>query len=374
MVEATLQLGVPTVLLLLTVTGLYYNASGEEIPGIIKSAFYGLIALVLLMAYLSFAPKKDESDSDEELEKLLEEKRLKKKLKYKAKIEKEKQEEKELAEKKAAKQASLKQIKVAKKEEERKKQQETIEEKKVEAKVEKKKKKKKAKVSEESLKAEAVKDTVDGWVVQPLKKEVRAAKKASQGDVHLVSGSMLVNPRHYAAIIGAEGSTRKRLEETFAVTLTFPKKSDDANIKIEGSEIGVETVKKVINEIIDKGYSTTLDSDMSDLTIMVNNIGILLSNGGAHLKTIRAKTGARINLPKRATDEDKRKSTDKSVDKADVKDDMKSKNKKEEVEISLMGDQNAVKAAAIAIRQLVADGYSDLTHENYIKMQVETSH
>lgn len=188
----------------------------------------------------------------------------------------------------------------------------------------------------------------DGWVVQQSKLEVRKEKKqllrAKGADGPEMTSEMSVNQRHYSVIIGAKGSTLTALEKACGVTLEMPSKdSNDDTIVINGTQTGIETVKAAIKELCEKGHCFLLDGDVEKVTMTVEKLGLLIGPGGIYIDAIRAKSNTKINLP--------------SKDKGSK-------------EITLMGEPANIAIAVAAIKQLIAVGYCELTHENYTSVSI----
>jgi hypothetical protein len=391
-----LQMGILAILILMTLTGLYYTGTGETIPSSVMFGFAVCILGVVLGVFQSFGgfSQVKEEDPEKEAENLFEKKKEKRDQKRSKKEAAKAQEEAELElEKTAKKAAKLQAQKMAKLEAKQEADAKRLEEEKKrhdeeEKKVKKAKKPKKVKKEKETKEIATevvekeetkVSDEPDEWVVQPSQKEIREAKKANKDEpVHDVE--MLVNSKHYPALIGEGGAVRTKIEEVCSVKLTFPRRnSGDEKIKLEGTASAITLAKQIINEFIDKGYSSSLDANATDIKISVaaSCIGLLLANKAAFKKILQAKSGVRIEIPEKEEKPDKIKAPKEKGKKGkEVKEAEESPVEKQEktpvppVEVTLVGDSNGIARAIEAIRQLEKEGYSDLTHENLTKTVV----
>jgi hypothetical protein len=387
-----LQMIILAILVLMTLTGLYYTGTGETIPNSVMFAFAVGILGVVLGVFQSFGwfSQAKEEDPEKEADNLFEKKQEKRDQKRSKKEALKAQEEAELELEKATKKAAkLQAQKIAKLEakleadakrveEEKKKQEEE------EKKVKKAKKPKKAKKDKETkeVASEVVAEKEEtkapeepeDWVVQPSQKEIREAKKANK-DEPAEEVEMLVNSKHYPLLIGEGGVIRARIEEICSVKLTFPRRnSGDEKIKLEGTASGIALAKQVINEFIDKGYSSSLDANATDIKISVTAscIGLLLAKKALDLKALRAKTGVRIEIPEKeekfekVKTKEKGKKANKEVKEAEEAP-VEKNVEKLPIEVTLAGDPNGIARVVEVIRQMEKEGYSDLIHEHLSK-------
>jgi len=178
------------------------------------------------------------------------------------------------------------------------------------------------------------------------KKKVEEANSDSEEEAHSVA--VYVERKYFAVIIGKQGSTLQAITGATGTKIELPKDGGiRTDILIEGSVEGCAAAKKAIKQLVSKGYSDITDPTKIDSAIAVpeNKRAVLVGPGGRNIKLIQTKTGARINLPERGSDE----------------------------KVTVVGDTEAVNAALKAIKQLVQSGFSDITHENYIQSEYEVS-
>ena len=364
-----LQLGILAILIIMTLAGLYYTGSEEEISTPAWIGFGAGLLVVVAGVFQSFGllSSTKEEDPEKEADNLFEkrkEKRDQKRTKKEAaKAQEVALEEQEKAAKRAAKLLAQKAAKLEAKQEDAKKREE--EKKKVEEEDKKTKKAKKVKKvkkdkevkepTSEAEKEEVKASEPEDWVVQP----VREIKKSK--DERPIEIEMLVSSKHYPALIGE----RARIEEICFVKLTFPRKnSDNEHIKLEGVPSAIEKAKEIIYEIAEKRYSPTLDVGAVDekLEISAYCVGILLKSKAECKRILSSKTGVRIDIP------EQKKEPKTLMPKKKEADGKEEENlPKPKVEITMVGDQAGIVRAKRALAQIEAEGYSDLTHEGYTK-------
>jgi rRNA processing protein Krr1/Pno1 len=230
---------------------------------------------------------------------------------------------------------------------------------KVDAEGKKKKKKKKGKKNAVSQKATVVATSAaepepvepEVWEEVESKKSKWAARKKQQDPLAFVETSQTdeedyleVNQKSYPVIIGTEGKTLARIQESTQCKVSLPKKGSGINvITLSGQPEAIEAAKTIINDLVSKGYSKALDSDMTDLKIKISNLGLLIGPNGANVRNIQTKTNTRIQLPPKGT---------------------------EDGEVTIVGNSGDVVSAASAIKELMANGFCSLTHDNWTKSVV----
>ena len=179
-----------------------------------------------------------------------------------------------------------------------------------------------------------------------------ASKKADgEGGAAAAGGpqsyeEMYIPFKFHAQLIGAKGATLQQLQQGTGAKIDMPKKdSGSTKVQITGSSEGVQAAKGAIDSLISKGYSTITHPGYvhDDLSVPDDKMGHIIGPSGAYIKAIQDKTKTRINLP----DKDSGSSR-----------------------VTIVGKKEDVRSARLAIKELLTDGYSPLTHENFVKREV----
>jgi len=126
----------------------------------------------------------------------------------------------------------------------------------------------------------------------------------------------------------------------------MPKKDSGRGIVIAGDKEAVEMAKKAIREIEEKGYSEITHPDHTHDTFVLKDqkmIGAILGEKGEYFKKIQENTGARLNF-------------NKDADPPTVK---------------ILGSDNEVQKARQALDELIHNGYSSITHPEWITEEFE---
>jgi len=222
----------------------------------------------------------------------------------------------------------------------------------------KKKKKKKGKAAKQAVAKKAPEPTeptepeeTEAWETVESSKARWAARKKDQDPLAFVQSSstdeddyMEVEQKKYPVIIGPEGKTLGKIQSASGCKVSLPKKGSGVNvITLTGSPEAIATAKTIINDLCEKGYSQSIDANMTDLKIKVTNMGLMLGPKGENIRAIQSKTNTKINLPPKGSDEGM---------------------------ATIIGDSDDVVNAANAIKELLANGFCSLTHENWAKMTV----
>jgi len=222
--------------------------------------------------------------------------------------------------------------------------------------VEGKKKKKKKKGKNKEVKREVAPapepepepEDTDSWNEVESKKSRWAARKKEQDPAAFITATSTdeedyveVDPKNYSVIIGAEGKTLARIQEATQCRISLPKKGSGINvITLAGQPEAIASAKSVIEDLVSKGYSNTIDANVTDLKLKISNLGLLIGPSGANVRNLQAKTNTRINLPAKGS---------------------------EDGVATIIGDSDNVVAAASAIKDLMANGFCSLTHDNWTK-------
>jgi rRNA processing protein Krr1/Pno1 len=225
-----------------------------------------------------------------------------------------------------------------------------------------KKNKKKQKAKERKKQLEQMKEhqkEVDAgeWEVQASTrptKTARAAEDEVDEDGEPIKKKVVaeatvyeeVDPKFYGRIIGSAGATLNALQDGTGTEINVPRR--DANhrmVTIVGSKEGTKLAQQYIKELVSKGYCKLTDPDMTSTVVKVpgKQHMAIVGTGGATIRTLQTATNTRINLPSRES-------------------------KSEEIEV--LGAAQDVAQAVAAIRELVQDGFSSITHEGWIKYPV----
>lgn len=233
---------------------------------------------------------------------------------------------------------------------------------KVDGEGKKKKKKKKGKAAKKAAAAvAAVKEVAaepaepeetEVWEEVESKKAKWAARKKEQDPLAFVQQSstdeedyLEVSQKNYPVIIGSEGKTLAKIQEVSQCKVSLPKKGSGINVITftAGSTESIELAKSIINDLVSKGYSQSLNANMTDLKVKISNLGLLIGPSGENIRKIQSKTSTRIQLPPKGS---------------------------EDGLATIIGESDNVVSAANAIKELLANGFCSLTHDNWCKMTV----
>jgi rRNA processing protein Krr1/Pno1 len=159
---------------------------------------------------------------------------------------------------------------------------------------------------------------------------------------------IIVPTKQHAIIIGPKGATLQQIQAGSGATIDMPKRETaSSKINITGTPAQVAAAKNAIESLTDRGFSTlTHPGILSDeVTVDPKLIGLILGKNAETLRTIQSKTNTRINLPDKGT-------TAKTA------------------KITIVGEKDGVKLAKATLKQLITDGFSPLTHEGYVKVDI----
>lgn len=215
----------------------------------------------------------------------------------------------------------------------------------------KKKKKKKNKKNKDAAPAvtsaaepepEVVEEVEAAWT------EIKvSSKKKKQTEVAVIEDPAVVKELYvsndkFGVVIGPGGSTLKAIQEATGTKIDMPKAGGmRRDIVISGNaENDVNTAMRAIKELVSKGYSSITHAGTTDDVITVKSareIGIIVGPGGKYIKMIQEATSTKINTPDRESSD---------------------------LNVSIVGPSDGVRAAMHAMKQLIKDGYSSITHPN----------
>jgi rRNA processing protein Krr1/Pno1 len=162
----------------------------------------------------------------------------------------------------------------------------------------------------------------------------------------LLTEDLVIAIKQHALIIGPGGATLNMLVAGSGATIDMPKRdSGSSKIQITGTPAQVAAAKNAIQSLADRGFSSiTHPGTLSDdITVEATHIGLILGANGATLRAIQTKTETRINLPEKGSASKK---------------------------VTIVGEKEGVKAAKAALRSLIVDGFSTLTHDGWVKLEV----
>mmetsp|Transcript_36774 Transcript_36774/g.72184 ORF Transcript_36774/g.72184 Transcript_36774/m.72184 type:complete len:491 (-) Transcript_36774:319-1791(-) len=156
-----------------------------------------------------------------------------------------------------------------------------------------------------------------------------------------ISVEVAVDPKHYGLLIGPKGATLNKIQETTGVRIEIPdKESEKTTVTVSGSKENTQKAKTAIKSLIEKGFSSITDPNISSASISCPGkaLGILIGPGGSNIKKLQAATCTKINTPTQGSGSDK---------------------------VTISGEKDDVKKCKDAIKMLIQFGFSDLTHEGW---------
>jgi transcription antitermination factor NusA-like protein len=161
-----------------------------------------------------------------------------------------------------------------------------------------------------------------------------------------VTAKVAVEKSQRGIVLGKGGETVKKIMELTGAHVSIPKSDDAGDIILEGEKAHVDAAKAAILELVKKGFSTLLQPGTSEGTVKVpkDSRSVVLGPKGANIKKIQDALGVKVNFPDR---------------------DSVSEN------VQIVGESSAVKIAKDTIIQILAEGYSAITHEEFERHEVE---
>jgi len=151
----------------------------------------------------------------------------------------------------------------------------------------------------------------------------------------------------HAAIIGKKGATLQMIQQATGCKITVPKKeSGQQYITIESNDqLALRKAKKTILDLINKGFSDVTHPGRlsADIVVPEKSQGKFIGKGGEIRRTIERKANVKIT----------------------VSDISSSSNL-----VSIAGEAEGVALAKAAIEMLVEFGYSDLTHDGWVRSSI----
>ena len=243
-------------------------------------------------------------------------------------------------------------------------------------------------------------------------KDAASASSSSSSSAAAAGGAdsyeeMYIPFKHHAQLIGSKGSTLQQLQSGSGAKIDMPKKdSGSTKVQLTGSADAVKAAKGAIESLISKGYSTLTHPGWvhDDVSVEERHFGLIIGPGGSHISQIQQKvhtpphtlrneqhhtptpascrhshlltpmgrpltlplvpssdavtvcgvrcdvmcccawqTSTRINLPEKDSGSHK---------------------------VVIVGKKEDVRSARLAIKELIADGFSPLTHADFVKREV----
>jgi len=163
-----------------------------------------------------------------------------------------------------------------------------------------------------------------------------------------VTKTMEIPLNQIALCIGKGGATRMLITEATGANIDFPKKGGVHTMTIiSGPDIAcVDAAMKALKQLVTKGYSEITHSGQIDdgINVPQKSMRAIVGTGGATINKLRQMTGTEINLPDRDS---------------------------EDTFVSVMGQPADVQDAIKAIKELVEQGFSGLTHPNWTSKKVQ---
>jgi len=222
----------------------------------------------------------------------------------------------------------------------------------------KKKKKKKKKKSAAAAAAAAEKEATapeaeapaaiepvdDGWIEIVTTKKAKEAVVEEVGTEDVVfSDELFIAQEHIPAVIGTKGKHLQDISEVTKCRVDLPKKGTvRTHALITGpSKAAVAQAKKALSQLISKGYSDITHVGHVDEGIEVPSklIGQIIGPAGSTIKQLMQSTNTEVNTPDRDSDSNF---------------------------VTVVGGPEDVKNCINAIKQIMEQGFSSLTHEGWI--------
>jgi polyribonucleotide nucleotidyltransferase len=136
----------------------------------------------------------------------------------------------------------------------------------------------------------------------------------------------------HPALIGSSGKYAIRLEEKYAVKITFPRDGDDAKSNLKPDEVQVRGGKKGVAgakaELLEAAEFEKESNQSSSFTVPTSAIARILGKAGSTINSIKDETGAQIDV-------------DKTSDS--------------QTTITVKGDKKAIAAAKASIQSIAAE-------------------
>lgn len=213
--------------------------------------------------------------------------------------------------------------------------------------------------AEAKAKAEAEEDeaTDSEWTVVASKKKKRTSKfsdEDEEGEVPSTKAKTELRVRETISVpvdkrgivMGRSGETIKRILSITGASIDLPKPESRSNdCVIEGEVDQVKLAKTAIKELMEKGYTRIFDPNLSDVVVNVpaDKRLAVLGTKGSNIQKIIEATNCKINFPERGSTSEK---------------------------VQIVGAPEDVRVARDAIMSILHDGFSPITHEGWVKVEV----
>jgi len=155
-----------------------------------------------------------------------------------------------------------------------------------------------------------------------------------------------IDPKNYGVIIGKQGSTLKLITDATQTNIEFSKK-EEGRVTVTGpSRENIDKAIAAMNQLAAKGYSDLTHGRRDEGSIVVppNKRFNVIGSGGQTVKLIQDRLKVKVNLPDRSAND----ST-----------------------VTVSGENADVQEALRCISDLMAKGYSDITHPGWVSETIE---
>lgn len=195
---------------------------------------------------------------------------------------------------------------------------------------------------------EVVDGPQDTWEEVKVKKGKRKEVVTTTSSV-VFSADIFVERKHFGDIIGKGGSVLQSIIDATGTEIELPKEGGMRHeILISGpTQEACNTAKKAIHQLVSQGYSdiTHAGTVNHGIDVPEKKRGLLIGPGGSTIHALQDKLNVKINMPEKGSGDD----------------------------VSVVGDEKEVKECIVAIKQLIAKGYSSITHDNWNESEIEVA-
>lgn len=198
----------------------------------------------------------------------------------------------------------------------------------------------------------AVATPVDNWEEVKVKKgkkkveEVPDLTSTAAKPAHMIQ--YYVERKYFGLIIGPRGSNLLSITMATGTEIELPKEGGMSHeVTITGPIEGCQRAKAAIDQLVAKGYCDITHAGTVDMIVAIpdNKRGIVIGSKGANIKMLQEKLGVKVNFPEKGSEDG----------------------------VSIVGDAKAVQECAVAIKMLMEQGYSSVTHENFVQVNINVS-